>query len=109
MTPFEQFIGNLSFGSFNLWVLIKILFVIGFGLYLAFAAIVIRQVKIMSEVVEGLFIWPLRLLARVVARRASRPHRKAESHDPPKPGVAGSSPAAPVSDAVAQRHIRLSG
>ena len=61
MTPFEQFIKSLTFDSFNLWVLIKILFVIGFGLYLAFAAIVIRQVKIMSEVIEGLFVWPLKI------------------------------------------------
>jgi hypothetical protein len=63
VTPFEQFMQNLTFGSFNFWFLIKILFVIGFGLYLAFAAIVIRQVKIMSEVVEGLSVWPLRLFA----------------------------------------------
>ncbi len=63
MTPFEQFIQNFTLGSFNFWVLIKILFVIGFGLYLAFAAIVIRQVKIMSEVVEGLFVLPLRFFA----------------------------------------------
>jgi len=67
MTPFEQFIQSLSLNSFDsvFWVLIKILFIIGFTLYLAFAAIIIRQVKIMSEVVEGLFIWPLRLLSWV--------------------------------------------
>jgi len=63
VTPFEQFIQNLINTPFNFWILIKILFVIGFGLYLAFAAIVIRQVKIMSEVVEGLSVWPLRLFA----------------------------------------------
>jgi hypothetical protein len=65
MTPFEQFIQSLSLGSLDslVWVFVKILFVIGFALYLAFAVIIIRQVKIMSEVVEGLFIWPLRLLA----------------------------------------------
>jgi hypothetical protein len=63
VTPFEQFIQNLINTPFNFWILIKILFVIGFGLYLTFAAIVIRQVKIMSEVVEGLSVWPLRLFA----------------------------------------------
>jgi len=63
MTPFEQFMQNLTFGSFNFLFLIKILFVIGFGLYIAFAAIVIRQVKIMSEVIEGFSVWPLRLFA----------------------------------------------
>jgi hypothetical protein len=67
MTPFEQFIQSLSLNSFDslLWVLLKILALIGFALYLAFAAVVIRQVKIMSEVVQGLSIWPLRLLAWV--------------------------------------------
>ena len=65
MTPFEQFIQNLSASSFDsvIWVFIKILFVIGFALYLAFAVIVIRQVKIMGEVIEGLFTWPLRVLS----------------------------------------------
>lgn len=63
MTPFEQFIQNLNFGSFTLWNFVKILFVIGFGLYLAFAVIIIRQVKIISDVIEGLFIWPLKFLA----------------------------------------------
>jgi|YNPNPStandDraft_1061719.scaffolds.fasta_scaffold69179_2 hypothetical protein len=65
MTPFEQFIQNfnLSGNVFNFWIFIKILFVIGFALYVAFAAIVIRQVRIMSEVVEGLSVWPLRFFA----------------------------------------------
>jgi len=65
MTPFDQFIHSLSLNSFDslIWVFIKILFVIGFALYLAFAVIVIRQVKIMGEVIEGLSIWPLRILA----------------------------------------------
>ena len=66
MTPFDQFIHSLSITPvFDFWFLIKILFVIGFGLYLAFAAIVIRQVKMMVEVIEGLYVWPLRLFAWV--------------------------------------------
>jgi hypothetical protein len=67
MTPFEQFIQSLSINSFDsvLWIFVKILFAIGFGLYLAFAVIIIRQVKIMGEVVEGLSVWPLRILAWV--------------------------------------------
>jgi hypothetical protein len=63
MTPFEQFIHNLTFTSFSFWPLVKILVVIGFGLYLAFAVIVIRQVKIMSEVIEGLSVWPLKIFS----------------------------------------------
>ncbi len=63
MTPFEQFIQNLTTTSFNLWILVKILFVLGFGFYTAFAVIVIHQVKIMSEVIEGLFVWPLKIFS----------------------------------------------
>ena len=67
MTPFDQFIHSLSISSFDslLWVFVKILFVIGFALYLAFAVVVVRQVKIMGEVIEGLSIWSLRILAWV--------------------------------------------
>jgi hypothetical protein len=38
MTPFEQFIQNFNLSSnvFNFWIFIKILFVIGFALYVAF-------------------------------------------------------------------------
>jgi len=65
MTPFEQFVQNLtSTGlSFNFWLVIKILFTIGFALYIAFAIIVIRQVKIMSEVIKGLLVWPLKIFS----------------------------------------------
>ena len=65
MTPFDQFIQSLSIDSFNsiFWVFLKILFVIGFGLYLAFAVVIVRQVKIMGEVIDGLFTWPFRILS----------------------------------------------
>jgi hypothetical protein len=64
MTPFEQFIHSLSIAPvFNIWFFVKILFVIGFGLYLAFAVIIIRQVKMMVAVIEGLPVWSLRLFA----------------------------------------------
>jgi hypothetical protein len=67
MTPFDQFIQSLSLSSFDsiFWIFIKVLFVIGFTLYLFFAAVVIRQVKIMGEVIEGLFVWPLKVLSWV--------------------------------------------
>ena len=63
MTPFEQLINNLNLTSFSFWPFIKILFVVGFVLYLAFAVIVIRQVRIMSEVIEGLSVWPLKIFS----------------------------------------------
>lgn len=63
MTPFEQLIRNLLGVSFNLWFLIKILFVVGLALYLAFAVIVIRQIKMMSQVIEGIFVWPIKLIS----------------------------------------------
>jgi len=57
MTPFEQFIQFLvNLGpSFTFWWLVKILFLIGLGLYLAFAVIVVRQVKMMSQALDGSF------------------------------------------------------
>lgn len=42
-----------SFG-FNIWLPVKILFVIGFLVYVIFAFVVVRQVKLMTGVVIGL-------------------------------------------------------
>ena len=55
MTPADQFIQFLAdmIRDFNIWFLIKILFLIGLVIYLAFAVIVIRQVGLMSKTVNG--------------------------------------------------------
>lgn len=63
MTPFEQLIQNLIGSPFSFWLLIKTVFVGGLVLYLAFAVIVIRQVRMMSQTIEGISAWPLRVIA----------------------------------------------
>lgn len=65
MTPFEEFVQNLALSGFNFWFLIKILFIIAFGLYLFFAIIIVRQVKIMFETLKGMLDWPIKLIAWV--------------------------------------------
>ncbi len=65
MTPFEEFVQNLALSGFNFWFLIKILFVIALGLYLFFAIIIVRQVKIMFETLKGMLDWPIKLIAWV--------------------------------------------
>jgi hypothetical protein len=65
MTPFEQFVQNLAASGFNFWFLIKILFIIALALYLAFAVIIVRQVKVMFETLKGMLDWPIKLIAWV--------------------------------------------
>ena len=45
------------------WVLVKILFLIGFFIYVAFALIVVRQVKLMSQTLNGFLDLPLRMMS----------------------------------------------
>jgi hypothetical protein len=65
MTPFDQFIAFLAQGlpGFNLWVIAKILVLIGEILYLAFTVIVLRQVSLMDETVKSSLGWLLKLIA----------------------------------------------
>lgn len=49
----------------NPWILVKVLFLVGLVLYLAFAVIVVRQVKLMNRTLNGLFDIPLRLFSLV--------------------------------------------
>ena len=67
MTPADQFIkflGDFIF-NFNIWRLVKALFVIGFGIYIAFSVIVVRQVGLMAKTVQTNFNLPLKLMAWV--------------------------------------------
>jgi len=65
MTLSERFIQFLVevISNFTLWRLIKGLFVLGLGLYLAFALIVLRQVGLMSRTLNGEFARLLKLIA----------------------------------------------
>ncbi len=63
MIPFEEFVQNLAASGLNFWFLIKTLFIIALSLYLAFAVIIVRQVKIMFETLKGMLDWPIKLVA----------------------------------------------
>lgn len=62
MTPADQFIQFLAdlIRNFDIWLLIKTLFLIGLAIYLAFAVIVIRQVGLMSKTVNGTLEIPIK-------------------------------------------------
>jgi uncharacterized membrane protein (UPF0182 family) len=62
-TFFSQFLEN---PNLVLWVVVKILFVIGLGLYLVFPILVIRQIKAFDRIL-GFYVFdlPLRLIAGV--------------------------------------------
>lgn len=63
MTPFEKLIEFLVSMTAEPWALAKPLFLIGFLLYIAFAVIVVRQVKLMKQTLNGILELPLRLVA----------------------------------------------
>jgi hypothetical protein len=65
MTPFDQLIQFLTSLGSNPWVLVKPLFLIGFLLYIAFAVIIVRQVKMMRQTLNGILDLPLKLIALV--------------------------------------------
>jgi len=67
MTPAENFIEFLvkTIPNLSIWWVIKVLFIIGLFLYLAFAVIVIRQVGLMSKTLNGEFSILLKFIAWV--------------------------------------------
>ena len=67
MTPAENFIQFLVkiIPTLSIWLLVKILFIIGLVLYFAFALIVIRQVGLMGKTLDGEFNLPLKFVAWV--------------------------------------------
>lgn len=65
MTPFEQFIQFLVSLTISPWIFVKLLFLLGLLIYVAFAIIVVRQVKLMSQTLNGAFDLPLKLISWV--------------------------------------------
>lgn len=57
----EEFLKTLL--SIDIWQVGKIFVLFGFLLYMVFAFIVVRQVKLMTEVVSGILTSSLRFLA----------------------------------------------
>jgi len=55
MTPFDQLIQFLASLTFNPWIFVKLLFLIGLLVYLAFAVIVVRQVNLMTRTLSTKF------------------------------------------------------
>jgi hypothetical protein len=53
--PFSQVTGVVNSFALNPWIVIKILLLIGLLFYIVFAIIIVRQVKLMSQVLTGLF------------------------------------------------------
>ena len=45
------------------WILLKLLFLVAFLIYVAFAVIVVRQVKLMIQTLNGVLNLPLRMIA----------------------------------------------
>lgn len=65
MTPADRFLQFLAVLVVNPWILLKGLFLVAFLLYIAFAVIVVRQVKLMSQTLNGVLNLPLKLIAWV--------------------------------------------
>ncbi len=51
---------------FNVWNIAKIFVLIGLAVYVVFAFIVVRQVKLMTEVVSGILTGILRLVSWIL-------------------------------------------
>ena len=63
MTPFEQTLDQLL--KVDIWVLVKIIVLIFMGIYTAFAIVVMRQVNLMTSVLNGNLNLPLKAIALI--------------------------------------------
>jgi hypothetical protein len=58
---FDQLIG--FFLHFQIWDVVKVFLLFLLFLYLIFAGVVIKQVKLMKEALNGILDWPLTIVA----------------------------------------------
>jgi len=65
MTPFENLIQSLVSVTIDGWFFIKLLFLLGFLFYIAFAIVVVRQINLMIQTLDGVLNLPLKLIAWV--------------------------------------------
>jgi len=65
VTPFDRFLQMLATlaPELTIWLLVKLLFLVGLGIYIFFAAIIIRQVGLMNRTLKGTLDVGVRLLA----------------------------------------------
>lgn len=61
MTPFEQVLINVF--QVDLWGVAKLAVLLFLGIYIVFAFIVVRQVRLMTSVLNGSIDLPLRAIA----------------------------------------------
>lgn len=61
MTPFEQTFENLL--RLDIWALAKLFVLVFLGVYVAFAVVLVKQVKLMTAVLDGNLNLPLKALA----------------------------------------------
>lgn len=50
------------FDPSTIWIVVKVFFLLGIALYIAFAAVVVKQIQLMIEAVEAPFTGPLRII-----------------------------------------------
>lgn len=56
-------IGAIEYLIADPWIFLKILFLMAFFIYVAFAVIVVRQVKLMSQTLNGVLDFHLKIIA----------------------------------------------
>ena len=61
MTPLEQLFLNLL--NIDVWLFVKLAYIIALLLYLVFAFMVIREVDHMNRTLKGVFNLPIKLIA----------------------------------------------
>jgi hypothetical protein len=61
MTPIEQFFDQLL--NIQVWSVVKVFILLALALYIVFAVVVIRQVKLMNRTLKGVFNLPISLIA----------------------------------------------
>ena len=57
----DNFINTIA--NFNIWLIGKLFVLVGLAVYAIFAFVVVRQVKLMTEVVSGILTNSLRLVS----------------------------------------------
>jgi hypothetical protein len=61
MTPIEVLFEQLI--TINIWLIVKLVVLFALGLYLVFAAMVIREVDLMNRTITGTFNLPIKIVA----------------------------------------------
>jgi len=65
MTPFDRLIQFLASLTLSPWIFVKLLFLIGLLVYLAFAVVVVRQVNLMTRTLSTKFEVSLKFISWV--------------------------------------------